>query len=114
MRKDHLNRISFWRTSAGTVLPRGRCAMPSCRKIRLLVQDHSHASGRNRDWLCRPCNAHVGLVERKPDHHAEIRAYLRKHQREHRLGRGAIYRAGALQREMRAKGVLRPRNALEA
>ncbi|WP_397214310.1 endonuclease domain-containing protein [Nocardioides sp. BE266] len=42
---------------------RGRCAACGIEG-RALVEDHDHATGFTRGWLCRPCNSSEGAARR--------------------------------------------------
>lgn len=56
---------------------------PLCRRYAVLVNDHCHRSGYNRDRICNLCNIGLGLF--RDDVHALERAiaYLLRHRADH-------------------------------
>lgn len=44
----------------GKTCPIKEC--PICLKVKKLVWDHDHATGKFRGWICRQCNAALGLI----------------------------------------------------
>jgi hypothetical protein len=44
-----------------------------------LCADHCHKSGLSREWLCRKCNAGLGMFRDNPAYLERAAAYLRKH-----------------------------------
>lgn len=58
----------------GRACPTEKC--PICLQIKKLVWDHNHTTGVFRGWLCRQCNAALGLIGDNYDSVSRLMAYL--------------------------------------
>lgn len=53
----------------------GRCKL--CQKVRRLLIDHDHQTGKVRGLLCRPCNVYLANIEADPEILKRIEGYLK-------------------------------------
>lgn len=60
----------------GTVCPTAVC--PVCSVWKKLVWDHDHLTGKFRGWICRQCNAALGLIGDDYSAARNLAAYLQK------------------------------------
>lgn len=51
-----------------------------------MVADHCHETGAVRDWICRSCNAGLGMFKDKPEALRRGAAYLERHRANPRIG----------------------------
>jgi len=50
-----------------------------------MVADHCHITGVARDFICRPCNAGLGMFKDNPANLRAAAAYLQRHKRAPRV-----------------------------
>ena len=55
----------------------GTCVL--CRRRKASVLDHDHATGKVRGWLCRQCNAGLGMFGEDPELFERAKAYVTAH-----------------------------------
>lgn len=63
--------------------PKAKGLCPICGRTKKLVNDHDHAIGYNRDWICGTCNSGLGMFLDDPGILEAARLYLERHRQLH-------------------------------
>jgi hypothetical protein len=64
---------------------------PICSRPQILVQDHDHETGLNRDMICQSCNQLVGHFDRPTAFIKRVLDYLGLWERTHAEGKWTPY-----------------------
>ncbi len=71
------NRKTYGGVDAPGELRTGPCGNTACTYVGPLEWDHDHTTGRERGWLCGPCNRALGQARDSADILVGLTAYLR-------------------------------------
>ena len=76
------------------------CSRPTLRRD--FVSDHCHETDMTRDWICRSCNAGLGMFRDDTRSLKRAAAYVKRHRERHDCAHHATEKASPTSRLSRA------------